>query len=88
MIEYDVVSVRDPELIAFDPEFDSSWVDEWTSAVVRRRGGKIVEVLGTDGGEPEDQTLTRDWAWVAPALRDAYRRGRDRATPRDVLDMD
>lgn len=24
--------------------------------------------LGTDGGEPEDQTLVRDWSWVANEL--------------------
>lgn len=46
--------------------------------------------LGCDGGEPEDQLLTRDWAWVADelnslaaALTDAYARGR-----RDQLDVD
>lgn len=33
--------------------------------------------IGCDGGEPEDQTLRRDWAWVVGALNDAYERGRD-----------
>ncbi|HYD53025.1 MAG TPA: hypothetical protein VEA99_10370 [Gemmatimonadaceae bacterium] len=36
--------------------------------------GRAVELIGTDGGEPEDQVLTRDWAWVAEALnREAER---------------
>jgi hypothetical protein len=26
------------------------------------------EEVGSDGGEPEDQTLTRDWRWVTEAL--------------------
>lgn len=28
-----------------------------------------------DGGEHEDQTLTRDWCWVADALMQAYQYG-------------
>jgi hypothetical protein len=36
--------------------------------------GNAVELIGTDGGEPEDQVLVRDWAWVAEALnREAER---------------
>lgn len=45
------------------------------------------EIVGADGGEPEDQTLGRDWSWVPELLniicaeerekaRDAYERGR------------
>lgn len=88
MVEYDVVSCKDPELLEFAPEFDNRWVEEWTRAVVRRQQGKIIEVLGTDGGEPEDQTLTRDWSWVVSSLNDAYslgyERGREPTRPRDV----
>lgn len=29
---------------------------------------KTQKVIGQDGGEPEDQTFTRDWYWVLPAL--------------------
>ncbi len=32
--------------------------------------------LGRDGGEPEDQTLGRDWAWVLDALN-ALAEGKD-----------
>jgi hypothetical protein len=43
--------------------------------VFRLADGRPVELLGTDGGEPEDQTLGRDWSWVAGALSDAHTRG-------------
>lgn len=33
-------------------------------------------VIGSDGGEPEDQTLSRDWCWVVEALNRAYESGR------------
>ena len=28
-------------------------------------------LIGNDGGEPEDQTLNRDWSWVVGALNKA-----------------
>lgn len=30
------------------------------------------KIVGSDGGEPEDQLLYRDWRWVVPALNAAY----------------
>lgn len=51
--------------------YDSSW----TFGVWRFEGNRPVEFIGADGGEPEDQTLVRDWSWVAPALKAAYERG-------------
>lgn len=49
---------------------------EWNAwGVWRFEDGKAVELVGEDGGEPEDQTLYRAWAWVATALNEAYRRG-------------
>lgn len=33
--------------------------------------------VGDDGGEPEDQTLYRNWAWVSDALNTAYQEGRN-----------
>ena len=45
------------------------------SSYVVYEGADGLEVIGEDGGEPEDQTLGRDWSWVAPALNEAYRRG-------------
>lgn len=51
---------------------------EWNlvpDAVVRYENGVPAKIIGTDGGEPEDQTLGRNWSWVAPALQAAYRLG-------------
>lgn len=34
-----------------------------------------VEYVAEDGGEPEDQSLVRDWDWVPVRLEEAYRLG-------------
>jgi hypothetical protein len=44
--------------------------------VFRLVDGCPVELIGQDGGEPEDQTLGRAWSWVVLALRKAYEQGR------------
>jgi hypothetical protein len=46
------------------------------SGVFRLEDGRPVELLGTDGGEPEDQTLGRDWGWVPAALQAAFELGK------------
>lgn len=56
-------------------ETTDDYHDDWTSIVYRFENGEPVAVIGTDGGEPEDQTLRRDWAWVVFALNNAYRSG-------------
>lgn len=33
------------------------------------------EFVAADGGEPEDQTLNRNWSWVVGALNLAYQEG-------------
>lgn len=38
--------------------------------------GKTVSLISTDGGEPGDQVLVRDWSWVEEALEAAYNAGR------------
>ena len=43
--------------------------------VVRVENDNVVEVIAWDGGEPEDQLLTRDWRWVPLAMNQAYQRG-------------
>lgn len=48
---------------------------EPTNQLWRCEDGVKVEVLGSDGGEPEDNTLRRDWSWIAPALQAAYELG-------------
>jgi hypothetical protein len=32
-------------------------------------------VLGSDGGEPEDNLLCRDWKWVVKSINKAYKDG-------------
>lgn len=34
-----------------------------------------IRVLGYDYGEPEDQSLYKDWSWIIPALNEAYKAG-------------
>lgn len=50
------------------------------TGVFRCEDGVPVRLLGMDGGEPEDQTLGRDWSWIAKALDDAYKLGREGLT--------
>lgn len=57
------------------PEDDKWNTWNWTTFVFRYEGDTPVEYLGRDGGEPEDQTLRRDWAWVVDALNREARRG-------------
>ena len=51
--------------------------DEYRGFLVRMENGEIVEIVGEDGGCPEDQLLCRNWRWVAPALNAAYERGKN-----------
>lgn len=50
-----------PEWRAQYPVRDDMW--RWILAV-EDDAGAIVEIIGADGGEPEDQILPRDWVWV------------------------
>ena len=59
-----------------DPCFEE---DDFRFFLVRTENNEIIEIIGTDGGEPEDQLLVRDWKWVAPALNNAYKRGQQNA---------
>ena len=34
--------------------------------------GKVARVIAQDGGEPEDQTLARDFSWVPDILNEYY----------------
>lgn len=65
-----------PDLVYFDPELG----DEYLMCVVLfDSNNKIIKLCGVDGGPPEDQTLYRDWKWVAEelnlALMAGYREG-------------
>jgi len=45
-------------------------VGAYQNALVETRDGIPFRIIGTDGGEQEDQCLLRDWAWVADALNE------------------
>lgn len=49
--------------------------DDYSTYLVEQVDGGGPRIVGSDGGEPEDQILGRDWAWVLPAIRRAYALG-------------
>lgn len=49
---------------------------EWNSFVVEFPESGTPEMVGSDGGEPEDQRLYRDFKWVVPALNAAFEDGK------------
>lgn len=91
-MKYEYRSALDPDVLKHQPEAANFDDADFTTALVRVRGGHVIEVIAFDGGEPEDNSFTRDWSWVAGALKNAYDRGFNdgyhRGKPRDVLDMD
>ena len=48
-----------------EPPFD--WEDEYRRLLFDTSTSPPTEIA-SDGGEPEDQTLYRDWAWVPKLL--------------------
>ena len=82
-VDYRIVSNRTllEEYPDFEPEpgfhedSKSTWFEDWDAWVIRFEDDVPVSGIGSDGGEPEDQTLGRDWSWVAPALQSAYEDG-------------
>lgn len=71
MIEYRVVDSVDAKGY---PDFLDD--DDFHWCIYRFEDGVPIELIGQDGGSPEDQILVRDWKWVAPALQAAYELGR------------
>lgn len=56
-----------------EAEEQNQWDDEgYGYGIWRFVDGVAVEFLASDGGEPEDNSFTRDGAWIAPALQAAY----------------
>jgi hypothetical protein len=72
-VEYRVVD--DAELLRLGLREKSRWSSDHYWAVVRYEDDAAKEVIGEDGGEPEDQLLVRDWDWVPKALDEAYQLG-------------
>lgn len=64
-------------------DWHSDW-EEWRQCIVLYEDSKPVRILSSDGGEPEDQTLTRDWGWVTEELNNAYRMGYEAALGDDL----
>lgn len=71
-VEYRVVHSRD--VIGVLQGIDH--IDPDTASIVRYENNLPVEWISNDGGEPEDQSLWRDWDWVANALKAAYLLGK------------
>lgn len=72
-MRFQILNLRDALEQGYTNEWwgphDLDWVDEYQSCVVDTQKNTIV---GVDGGEPEDQTLGRDWSWVADALNEVH----------------
>ena len=76
MIEYRAIDARTakaaglPDWSDVYDDWNPYWVGVWMFV-----DGVATKLIGSDGGEPEDQTMGRDWSWVVPALNEAYRLG-------------
>ncbi len=65
------------ELVSQELKKSFSWFHdlEFKTGVFECVNNVPTFLIGTDGGEPEDQTLYRDWEWVIDALNTAYDEG-------------
>jgi hypothetical protein len=50
------------ELLSLELPGEYASKDCW--ALVEFKGEIPIRIVATDGGEPEDQSLVRDWSWV------------------------
>ena len=50
--------------------------EDWRTTIKIIYNGNIVGEY-CDGGEPEDQTFSRDWSWVPDHLEAAYNLGKE-----------
>jgi len=82
-VEYKVYLLEDMMELGFPapegaPDYD--WAmqhDPYGNHLIETINGNYSKYIGSDGQEPEDNTLTRDYRWVADALNQAYREGYD-----------
>lgn len=51
-----------------DYNINDPWIDPFSCLVEYDTNGKIIRVVNSDGGEPEDQTFGRNWAWVVDEM--------------------
>lgn len=65
-----------PSYVAdWDEVFDYSEDPDWEQAIWLIKDDGTSEYISGDGGEPEDNTLNRDWCWIVGELNRAYARG-------------
>lgn len=64
---FEVLDIEDPRLKSIAHDLDRCWV-----LVETHPDGKVARIIASDGGEPEDQTLARDFSWVPDILNEYY----------------
>lgn len=74
LVEYRQIALGDA-LYDSLPGCEDYWEDGQGSGIWRFENDVAVEFIGHDGGEPEDQTLDRDFRWVNLAIIKAYALG-------------
>lgn len=70
--------------VLFDDFVQNHKIDDWAIREVKSNYRSIIFILidgkidqwHFDMGEPEDNTFSRDWSWIQPALLKAYELGR------------
>jgi hypothetical protein len=87
-VKYEAISFEEAAKRGYPHPWGDDWGDEsdyddydYRHGIWLIVDGEAMKCLGTDGGEPEDQTMNRDWSWIAPALNEAYNMGYDDASP-------
>jgi hypothetical protein len=64
-----ILGTKDVQRVLPDAMPNHFDIDEWGWWLVEfDAAGKAVRIVGSDGGEPEDQLLVRNWSWVAKEM--------------------
>lgn len=53
-------------------KFSNDFPNDLSGVIIEYTNDGSIEYIAQDGGEPEDQTLFRDWKWVVGALNYAH----------------
>lgn len=73
MKRYEIMSKEDAKAAGL---WDG-YIGDYGEVVIENLPDGTKRVIGEDGGEPEDQRLSRDWRWVVPSLNKAFQAGMD-----------
>lgn len=57
---------------------------DYTQSLAIKCGDEVM--IHSDGGEPEDNSFTRDWSWVKGVIEKAYAQGRKDALAEEAND--